>query len=206
MIKIPLITICGLLSACAVSAQIQRAGILASNQAVSFPVSGIPATAYTQFHPGLDVFAERAFGNKERHQWVLSANAGANYHRFFQTALRLYGWGEYQYQPTSGWKLRAGLGLGYLHAFPDYEQFVKNKDGGWDPVSPAKGRPQFLAGLGFGVSRALKKDEPDGLRLELRLRTFLQAPFAGSYVPLLPSNALMLGISAPWPLKKGGKS
>lgn len=206
MIKIPVITICGLLSACAANAQIQRAGILASNQAVSFPVSGIPATAYSQFHPGLDVFAEKAFGNKERHRWVLSANAGFNYHRFFQTALRLYGWGEYQYNAGSTWKIRAGLGLGYLHAFPDYEQFVKNKDGVWDRVSPVSGRPQFLAGLGFGVSRALKKDTPDGLRLELRLRTFLQAPFAGSYVPLLPCNALMLGISAPWPLKKGGKS
>jgi hypothetical protein len=52
----------------------------------------------------------------------------------------------------------------------------------------------------------LKKDAPDGIRLELRLRSFLQAPFAGSYVPLLPSNALMFGISTPWPMKKGVKS
>jgi len=188
------------------SAQIQRFGILASNQAVSFPVSGLPATAYSQFHPGLDVFAERAFGQKERHRWVLSANAGLNYHRFFQTALRLYAWGEYQYNISERWNIRAGLGLGYLHAFPDYEQFEKKADGSWKKVSPVAGRPQFLAGGGFGVSRALKKDAPDGIRLELRLRTFLQAPFAGSYVPLLPSNALMLGISAPWPAKKGGKS
>jgi hypothetical protein len=206
MIKIPVITICGLLSACAANAQIQRVGILASNQAVSLPVSGIPATTYSQFHPGLDLFAEKSFGSKEHHQWVLSANAGMNYHRFFQTALRLYGWGEYQYNLNERWDIRAGLGLGYLHAFPDYEQFVKNKDGGWDLVSPVAGRPQFLAGLGFGVSRALKQDKPDGMKLELRLRTFLQARFAGSYIPLLPSNALMLGISAPWPMKKGAKS
>jgi hypothetical protein len=206
MLKIPAIILCGLLSVLRADAQIQRVGVLASNQAVSLPLSGLPATAYAQLHPGLDVFAERAFGQKERHQWVLSANAGLNYHRFFQTALRLYAWGEYQYDISERWNIRAGLGLGYLHAFPDYEQFVKKDDGSWKKVSPVAGRPQFLAGVGFGVSRALKKDAPDGIRLELRLRSFLQAPFAGSYVPLLPSNALMFGISAPWPMKKGVKS
>lgn len=187
-------------------AQFNRMTILASNQTVSFPVTGMPATLHSQFHPGLDVCLQKEPLSDLRHRLNYSLGAGLQYHRFFQTGIRLYAWGDYTYTPNAVWRLSAGLGAGYLHAFPDYQRFRQEPDGSWKKIPALHGRPQLLAGAGMGISRALKREEPGGLRLELRWRTFIQLPFAGSYIPMLPSNAFMLGISAPFRNKKGGKA
>jgi hypothetical protein len=203
--KLPLSTLL-LIASCATSyAQLNRFGIMASNQTVSFPVTGIGNPAHSQFHPGLDAFLEKGADAEQKHQILYSLWAGIQYHRFFQTGLRLYGWGDYCFQPGGTWQIKAGLGAGYLHGFPDYERFTQQDDGSWKKVPALNGRPQFMAGFGLGVSRALKTSDPDGLRLELRWRSMLQLPFAGSYIPLLPSNALMLGLSVPVETLKGGK-
>jgi len=187
-------------------AQLNRMGVLISNQTVSFPVSGAPSTVHSQFHPAIAFFVQKTPKAGLRHQLIYNVSAGIQYHRFFQTGLRLYAWGDYCYQPNQVWQFHAGLGAGYLHAFPNYERFKQDADGGWEKVPTLYGRPQFLAGAGIGISRAFRKSEPNGLRIEMRWRSFIQLPFAGSYIPMLPSNALMLGLSAPISNKKGGKS
>lgn len=186
-------------------AQNHRIGILASNQTVSFPITGMPGTVYSQFHPGIDLFLQKETKPDLRHQLTYSLCAGVQYHRFFQTGLRLYAWGDYNYRPNAVWQVSAGLGAGYLHTFPDYQRFRQEPDGSWKKIPALNGRPQFLAGAGIGLSRAVRRTEPNNLRIELRWRTFMQLPFAGSYIPLLPSNAWMLGISSPLKSRKGGK-
>ena len=187
------------------SAQQRRAGLLVSNQTVSFPVTGMPSAFYAALHPGIDVYAEQKINKREKNQLHLQINLGVMYHRFFQTAVRLYPWLEYRYTPQGPWRFNAGLGLGYQHAFPAYDILRQSQSGEWVSVPSLRGRPQFMAGLGLGVSRAVKKSEPDGMRLEFRLRTNIQAPFAKSYIPVIPYHAAMLGLSMPLPLK-GGKS
>ena len=188
------------------SAQLNRMGVLISNQTVSFPVTGASSTFHSQFHPGIDLYFQQAPKADLSHQFVYNIGAGIQYHRFFQTGLRIYAWGDYCYQPNAVWQFNAGIGAGYLHAFPDYMRFRQDADGGWEKIPALNGRPQLLAGTGLGVSRAIRKSEPNALRLELRWKSFIQLPFAGSYIPMLPSNALMLGLSASINNKKGSKS
>jgi len=170
-------------------------GIFFSNNVVSLPVTGLPATTYAQFHPGLDLFTGFRLNQHSRHQWWVHADLGVYYHRFFQTGLRLHGSIDYRYVISSRLSVDAGLIAGYMHSFTWYDVFELDGDGVYKKIAKLKGRPQVLGGFRIGVSTPLMPVKVDGLALHLDLRTYLQAPFAGAYIPIIPTNTLMLGVS-----------
>ncbi|MBL7811856.1 MAG: hypothetical protein JNL57_06495 [Bacteroidetes bacterium] len=182
-----------------------RGGALLSNQVVSFPVTGFPSVFRSAIHPGLDGYLETRLNKKEHNQFVLQLGLGVLYHRFFQTAIKLYPWLDYRYAPKGPWKVSVGLGAGYQHSFPAYGILRKNAAGEWVQIPAWHGRPQFIAGAGLGVSRAMQSDDPDGIRWEFRLRSSIQTPFAKSYIPMIPYNSVMLGLSLPVQCKGGKK-
>lgn len=173
-----------------------RWGSMLSNNAVSFPITGTLQN-FTAMHPGVDVFLEQRLNKHSKNQFWLTYNAGIYYHRFFQTGIRLYGGFEYRRLIGTRFFLHGGLLLGYLHSLSDYDKFELNTNGTYEKIPNWYGRSQFLIGLGLGVSYAVMKKNPDGLRVQFMLRSFLQGPFAGSYIPILPTNSLMLGFTLP---------
>ncbi|MFO7722650.1 MAG: hypothetical protein R6V49_05430 [Bacteroidales bacterium] len=170
-------------------------GIFISNNVVSLPVTGLPATTHAQFHPGVDLFTGFRLNQHSRHQWWAHANLGVYYHRFFQTGLRLHGSIDYRYVMSKRLSFDAGLIAGYMHSFTWYDVFEMDGDGDYQKIAKLKGRPQVLGGFRIGVSTPLMPAKAEGLALHLDLRTYLQAPFAGAYIPIIPTNALMLGVS-----------
>jgi hypothetical protein len=170
-------------------------GIALSNNVVALPVTGMPATTFTQFHPGLDLFSGVQLNSHTKHQLWVHGNLGAYYHRFFQTGIRLHGSLDYRHAFLSGFSLDAGIMAGYMQSFTWYDVFTMNDDGVYEKISTFRGRPQFLGGFRIGASHPLMPERLNGFAIHLDLRTYLQAPFAGAYIPIIPTNTLMIGIS-----------
>ena len=180
----------------------QQIGVLLSNNVTSYPVTGYPEVFYSQIHPGIDVFKDWKINKKEKNQFFLVANVGGYYHRFIQTAIRLYATVEYRYKLNNRFSLIAGIGGGYLHSFEDMAVLKLNSDGKYEKVHSIIGRPQALAQLNIGCSYALNKDDPQSMKIIMQMRTYLQGPFVKNYVPFAPVNNISLGISFPLKCKK----
>jgi hypothetical protein len=182
-----------------------RAGIFISNNVTSFPVTRYPKVFYSQFHPGIDICREWKLNKKEKNQFWLTANAGGFYHRFIQTAVRLYATVEYHYVFNNSFTAFAGLGGGYLHSFENMAVLKMNDDGKYEVKSSLIGRPQILGQFNLGCSYAIKKDDANSMRILLQLKTYVQGPFVKNYVPMLPLNSFALGLSIPLKCKKNEK-
>jgi len=182
-----------------------RFGVTISNNVTSFPVTGYPKVFYSQFHPGLDICREWKLNKKEKNQFWIIANAGGFYHRFIQTAIRLYCSVEYHYVFNSRFTAFTGLGGGYLHSFESGTTLKLNGDGKYEMQSRIIGRPQILGKFNIGCSYALKKDDANSMKILLQMRTYVQGPFVKNYVPMLPLNSFAVGLSIPLKCKKNEK-
>ena len=188
-----------------VQSQSPNAGILISNNVTSYPITGYPQVFYSQFHPGLDVTLDWKINKKEVNQFWVIANAGGYYHRFIQTAIRLFGVIEYRHPLCKNFTAFAGFGAGYLHSFENTAVCKLNSDGVYEVKSKIVGRPQVIAQLNIGCSYSLKKDDPGSMKIILLMRTFLQGPFVKNYVPFAPVNTLAAGLSIPFKCRKNEK-
>lgn len=186
-------------------AQNKNIGILLSNNVTSFPGSGYPKVFYSQFHPGLDYFMEWKINKKEKNQFWFSADAGCYYHRFVQTAIRLYATVNYLNVINSRLDLIAGLGGGYLHSIENKATLKMNDEGVYEVKNKIIGRPQMLIAVDLSGRFALKKDNPESIRLQMHIRTYVQGVFVKGYVPFLPVNTFALGVSIPVYSKKKEK-
>ncbi|MFH0864758.1 MAG: hypothetical protein V1904_01085 [Bacteroidota bacterium] len=182
--------------------QQQCTGLLLSNNVTSFPVSGYPKVFYSQFHPGIDYFREWKINKKEKNQFWLNADAGIYYHRFVQTAIRLYATVNYLNVINQRLNLLAGLGGGYLHSIENKATLKMNDEGVYEVKNKIIGRPQILIVIDLGGSYALKKNNPQSIRLQLHIRTYVQGVFVKGYVPFLPVNTFAVGVSKPLSQKR----
>ena len=180
-----------------VFSQSSSVSAMISNNVASFPVTGYPQLFYSQFHPGIDVAKSWKINKSEKHQLWAAANVGVFYHRFVQTGLKIYPSVDYKYSACKRLRLNIGLGLGYLHSFEDYEVFKLKDGGGFEQKKIWIGRPQFLAALDWGCDYKLKKDAENPPLLVLQFRTNIQGPYVNNYVPILPVNSFLIGITLP---------
>ena len=178
-------------------AQNKSVSAFISNNVTSFPVTGYPQLFYSQLHPGIDVAKGWKINKSEKHQIWAVANAGLFYHRFVQTGLKIYPSIDYKFVACKRLCLNIGLGLGYMHSFEGYEVFKAKEGGGYEAKKIFVGRPQFLGVLNFGCAYKLKKETENSPSLVLQFRTNMQGPFVNSYVPVLPVNSLLLGVTFP---------
>jgi len=168
-----------------------------SNNVTSFPVTGYPQLFYSQFHPGIDVAKSWKINKSTKHQLWIDANVGVFYHRFVQTALKVYPSIDYKFLACERFRINIGLGLGYLHSFDGYEVFKLKEGSGYETEKVWIGRPQFLGTLNWGCDFKLKKDADNSPLLVFQLRTNVQGPFVNNYVPILPVNSVLLGLTLP---------
>jgi hypothetical protein len=180
-----------------INAQNKQYGVSLSNNVTSFPVTGYTQLFYSQFHPGLDAFKGWKINKSEKNQLEVKANAGFYYHRFVQTAIRIYPSLSFYKTLCKRFSLGAGIGGGYAMSFEGSEVFKLNSEGKYEPKKKINGRSQFLINFEIGGQYHLKKDNPNGARIFLALKTFIQGPFVSGYVPLLPVNSLFLGVLIP---------
>lgn len=196
------VMVCILFSGAPVKARDVRYGIHFSNNVVSLPVTGFPRIFDTKLHPGLDFTAGIPLKGSLKHQLHAEFDAGIYYHRFMQTGLRLHGSLDYRFFFKNSVSFDAGLILGYLHSFTWYDISKLNDEGQYEKIAGIKGRPQALGGLKLGVSVPVFASEEVDYMLHLQFRTYLQAPFAGAYIPIIPTNSLMIGVSRVFTCKK----
>lgn len=185
--------------------QSSSAGFLLSNNVTSFPVTGYPKVFYSQFHPGIDLFYGLKLNKKVENQFWLMADAGAYYHRFVQTAIRLYATVNYEKIINTRLDLFAGLGGGYLHSIETEATLKLNDEGNYEVQNKITGRPQMLLAIDLGGTYSLKENEARALRLQINIRTYVQGTFVKGYVPFLPVNTFTIGIVKPFfPKRKTG--
>jgi hypothetical protein len=166
-----------------------------SNNVTAWPIIGYPKLFYSQFHPGFDIILEKKINKKEKNQLWAEANLGTYYHRFFQTAVKLNVNLHYRYFFTPRVFSDIGLGGGYLHSFYQYQIFKINSNGDYVQETGIKGRPQYVMGFCLGLGIGIKKTDPDFLKLLIQFRSNVQGKFAGNFVPIVPNNTFLLGLT-----------
>jgi hypothetical protein len=90
-----------------------------------------------------------------------------------------------------------GLGFGYGFSIEGSDVFKLNSDGHYERVSKLAGRSQYIGQLEIGGRYVLQKDHPDGLKLIVQLKNYVQGTYINFYVPLLPINSFLIGLSVP---------
>lgn len=159
----------------------------------TFPFGSFSALFTKEFHPGFEIATGFNWKARKKHDWFQTFDVGYSYHRFVQHSLVLYSEAGYRYKFLKTFSAAAKLGVGYLHAIPVGKIFELKDDGSYKKKTNL-GRPQAMAGFSFCVS---KKIAVSGLAVFFEYQQRLQLPFIKSYVPLLPSNMLKVGIKIP---------
>jgi hypothetical protein len=160
----------------------------------AYPFGAFSSLFYKEFHPGFEIGTGFNWKAKEKHDWFQTFEFGYAYHRFVQHTIALYSEFGYRYKFLKTFSAEAKLGIGYLHAIVDSKIYVLEDDGIYQKKTNL-GHPQAMASFSLGVN---KKVSASGLVAFLEYKQRLQLPFINSYVPILPSNMLMIGLKVPF--------
>ncbi len=160
----------------------------AYNNAIALPLSGRIGIVHTPFHPGISVTRNHYWNNSQTHQIFQTFTAGLFYQQYVQTGVQLYSAFNYRYQMPFKLGLAAHLGVGYLHAFRDLQQFQLNDNQEYEKKVNL-GRPGLM--IPFGVSFSYKINE--SWRPFLGYQMWFQTPFSKEYISILPNTSLHIG-------------
>lgn len=155
----------------------------------SLPFVGVPDVLTDIYRPYAELGYAFTFYQNEKNLLWLEGRIGYFNHRFVQQVIPIMVEGAYERRFGKKFSAFAGLGIGYLHAFPHEGRFELNENGQYEPVN-AIGRAQFGANVTLGGKYAIN----DTWSLSLEYRSLLQMPFVNTYVPLLPYGIVQLGI------------
>ncbi|GAB4277409.1 MAG: hypothetical protein Kow0068_00490 [Marinilabiliales bacterium] len=183
---------------CVIHAQVDRINISASNNITSMPVITYAKLFYEQMHPGLEFQTDKILNNNEKNIFLLSAHAGFYYHRFIHTSIWIFPSAGYERKISEKLFVGVNLGGGYAIAFEDAAVLKLNDEGIYVKENVLNGRSQFMGQLGFEGKYTINKSKPDGIKLFFQLKTYLQGVYVKNYVPLMPLNSLLIGISIPF--------
>lgn len=159
----------------------------------AFPFASFSKLFTEDFHPGLELGTGFNWRTKTKHDWFQAFQVGYSYHRFVQHSIALYSDIGYRYKFLKSFNTEARLGLGYMHVIPTGKIFKLSEDGNYEKKANL-GRPQVMAGFSLRVNKAITTS---GVGIFVQYQQRIQFPFIKSYVPLLPSNMVMLGVKIP---------
>lgn len=146
-------------------------------------------------HPGFELGYGKIISQKQKHEWFGELKLSYFYHRYVQHGIPIYLNGGYRHILIERLSAETSLGLGYLHSIPATGKYKLNSDGEYEN-NKGIGRMQATASFGIGLNYALTS-QPNSLRIFTIYQQRVQMPFVKSYVPLLPYNSFMVGISKP---------
>ncbi len=163
------------------------------NNHTAYPFASFASLFSGPFHPGGEVGYRFDWTNRKRHDWYQTANAGYFYHRFLQHGIHLHTQTGYRFKATEQWRLSAAFGFGYLQSIPATAVYKLGDDGSYEKAKGI-GRAQATAHLSLGTQYYFKiSKRPFSIFTDYRQT--IQAPFVRSYVPFLPYNSFLVGLS-----------
>jgi hypothetical protein len=165
------------------------------NTASAYPFSKFTSLATKVQHPGIEVGYGFNWKTRNKHDWYQEIKAGYFYHRFVQHGIPFYTDFGYRYKFSKRWTSNIALGAGYLHSIPATTQFKLDENGAYEKKKSI-GRIQAMAVANLGAGYTLQGKLP--LKIFTAYQQQIQMPFVKSYVPILPYNSLMVGVSMPF--------
>jgi len=175
------------------------------NTGTAYPFSQFGKLIIRLQHPGVEIGYSFNWKTKSKHDWYQEIKLGYFYHRFVQHAILLYTDIGYRYKLSQKWTAQVALGAGYLHSIPATAKLKLGANGEYKN-NKGIGRMQALATVNFGIGYTLHPSGKTPLKLFTTYQQLLQMPFVKAYVPILPYNSLMIGLSIPLPSNKKIKS
>lgn len=163
------------------------------NTQTDMPFAKLTGMFTDAFHPGV----EFSYGNnlvmKKNHDWFLEYKLAYFYHRFVQHGMPLYANLGYRYHFSHLLSAETSLGGGFMKSIPATQVFRQQFEG--YEKEKRKGREQLIATYGIGLNYTFNPSAKHPIRIITSYQQRIQFPFVKSYVPLLPYNSFMLGIS-----------
>jgi hypothetical protein len=166
------------------------------NAASAYPFSQFGNLVTKVEHPGMELGYSFNWKTKTRHDWYEELKLSYFYHRFVQHAFLLYSDVGYRYKFSPHWTGQMAIGAGYLHSIPATAKLKLDNNGEYKN-DKGIGRAQAMAVLNFSVGYIIHPSGKRSLKIFTTYQQFLQTPFVKAYVPVLPYNSLLFGISMP---------
>jgi len=184
-------------STCLLHAQINRIKefqVSAFSNATALPFSGTLGIFHSPLHPGISFGVSSQLNKSQKHNLLLNVKLAYLYQQYVQHGVQLYPEFGYRFVLNNGLSFGPMLGLGYLHAITDLQQFELNEQGEYQSTN-SRGTPSFMASFGVDLGYDLRKTSTIPVRVFTQYQMWFQTPFVRSYVPVLPNTALHLGLS-----------
>lgn len=148
------------------------------------------------YHPGIEATWGKNFSIKKKHDWFWDLRAAYFFHRFVQHGIPLYTNIGYRYKFTNRISADVAIGGGYMQSIPATAKLKLDANGDYKN-NKGIGRVQAIAAFGIGAGYTIYPSTNKPLKFFINYQQRIQMPFVKSYVPLLPYNSFMIGISKP---------
>lgn len=166
------------------------------NAASAYPFSKFSSLVTSIGQPGVEIGYGFNWKTKSKHDWYQEIKLGWLYHRYVQNALSLYTDVGYRYKFSNHWMAQTAIGAGYLHSIPATAKLKLDNNGEYKNEKGI-GRAQAMAVLNFSAGYIPDPLGSRPLKIFITYQQLLQTPFVKAYVPILPYNSLLIGISTP---------
>ncbi len=171
------------------------------NTQTDLPFGKFTGLFYKAFHPGVDFAYGKNFSIKTKHDWYYDFRLAYFYHRFVQHGIPVYSNLGYRYKFNQRWSASGEIGAGYLHSIPATAKLRLTASGEYEN-NKGLGRMQVNACFALGAGYQLQPASHSSYKLFVSYQQRLQMPFVKSYVPILPYNSFLIGITKPVIRKK----
>lgn len=147
-------------------------------------------------HPGIEWGMGKNINPKKNHEWFVELKLAYFFHRYVQHGIPLYFNFGYRYHVKKKYSIESSIGAGYMHSIPATAKLKLNNEGVYEN-NKGLGRMQAMATFGLGVGYLLNEGSRKPTKLFCSWQQRLQMPFVKFYVPLLPYNSFLIGITRP---------
>jgi hypothetical protein len=165
--------------------------VAVTNNATQMPGSGYLGIFTVPVHPGLSAGTQLSLKDWDKSSLLETFRLGGYYQKYNQLAFELYSELIYQYR-FGAFAIEPQFQAGFMLAFSDLEEFKLNGES-YEEKS-FKGKPQFMAGAGFGISYTINHQSDTPVKLSLSYLVDLQMPYIKNYAPVLIISSLQLGV------------
>ena len=147
-----------------------------------------------RLHPGVEYGRGFTLSSKTKHDWFLELKGGYFFHRFVQHGIPAYASAGYRYKFNSRFSAETSIGAGGMLSIPATGKYKLNDNGEYEN-NKGIGRLQAIATYSIGGSYLVQPSAKKPIRVFVQYQQKLQFPFIKTYVPLLPYNSFMIGIT-----------
>jgi len=145
-------------------------------------------------HPGLEAGYGNNIFTREHHEWFVELKFAYFYHRFVQHGIPVYLNFGYRYMVNKHFSAETSIGAGYMHSIPATAQLKLNDNGDY-VKHKGLGRMQAMVAYSLGFGYVPNPSARRPIKIFSVYQQRIQMPFVKSYVPLLPYNSFMIGVS-----------